>query len=226
MADEHKSPVDKALDVLLFAPLGLALTAREELPNLIGKGRKQVETQVSMARMIGQFAAMQGRREAEKAAAKLVEQVGDVAERLGGLPGAPGATRGATVAARGAGEAAAAVALPAPAPASVAGPAPASVAGPAANAGSNGASNGAGHRAPVGSAAPPSGGRRAASGGATVVTADLAIPGYDTLSASQVVQRLAGLSRSELEAVRQYEAANRGRRTILSKVAQLQTDPS
>src|SRR5580658_4872967 len=98
MAEEHKSPVDKALDVLLFAPLGLALTAREELPNLIGKGRKQVETQVSMARMIGQFAAMQGRREAEKAAARLVEQAGEVAERLGSLPGAlpgaPSATRG------------------------------------------------------------------------------------------------------------------------------------
>jgi hypothetical protein len=52
---------------------------------------------------------------------------------------------------------------------------------------------------------------------------DLAIPGYDTLSASQVVQRLAGLSDDELEAVRAYEEATRGRRTILSKVAQLQT---
>jgi hypothetical protein len=50
----------------------------------------------------------------------------------------------------------------------------------------------------------------------------LAIPGYDSLSASQVVQRLAGLAADELEAVRTYEAATRGRRTILARVSQLQ----
>ncbi|MFZ6002568.1 MAG: hypothetical protein ACOYXM_01415 [Actinomycetota bacterium] len=54
-------------------------------------------------------------------------------------------------------------------------------------------------------------------------SAALAIPDYDGLSASHVVNRLAGLSAAELEAVRQYEAANRGRKTILSKVAQLQS---
>lgn len=51
--------------------------------------------------------------------------------------------------------------------------------------------------------------------------ASLAIPGFDSLSASQVVQRLDGLSRSELVAVRAYEACMRGRRTILSRVDQL-----
>jgi hypothetical protein len=50
---------------------------------------------------------------------------------------------------------------------------------------------------------------------------ELAIPGYDTLAASQVVQRLASLRADELEAVRRYEAANRGRRTILHRIAQL-----
>jgi hypothetical protein len=52
---------------------------------------------------------------------------------------------------------------------------------------------------------------------------DLAIPGYDSLSASQVVSRLPGLAPGELEAVRVYELASRGRRTILSKISQLQT---
>jgi hypothetical protein len=52
---------------------------------------------------------------------------------------------------------------------------------------------------------------------------DLAIPGYDALSASQVVQRLDGLSAGELEEVRAYELATRGRRTILNKIAQLQS---
>lgn len=50
----------------------------------------------------------------------------------------------------------------------------------------------------------------------------LAIPGYDSLSASQVVPRLEGLTGDELETVRTYEQATRGRKTILSKIAQLQ----
>jgi hypothetical protein len=51
--------------------------------------------------------------------------------------------------------------------------------------------------------------------------ADLPIPGYDALSASQVVERLAGLPSSELNAVYAYEAAHRQRRTILGKIEQL-----
>ncbi len=51
--------------------------------------------------------------------------------------------------------------------------------------------------------------------------AELAIPGYDTLSASQIVQRLPGLSPEELEAVRLYELAGRSRKTVLLRVAQL-----
>jgi len=49
----------------------------------------------------------------------------------------------------------------------------------------------------------------------------LAIPGYDSLSASQVVQRLEGLSSPELEEVRAHEAAHRQRQTILHRVEQL-----
>jgi hypothetical protein len=51
--------------------------------------------------------------------------------------------------------------------------------------------------------------------------AALSIPGFDTLSASQVVQRLDGLNRTELVSVRTYEASTRGRRTILNRVDQL-----
>jgi hypothetical protein len=52
-------------------------------------------------------------------------------------------------------------------------------------------------------------------------SAHLPIPGYDALSASQVVERLAGLGAEELTAVREYEIANRNRRTILGKIDQL-----
>lgn len=54
-----------------------------------------------------------------------------------------------------------------------------------------------------------------------VVAADLAIPGYDSLAASQVVERLGSLAPSELDAVRRYELAGRHRRTILNRIDQL-----
>ncbi|GIU83500.1 MAG: hypothetical protein KatS3mg008_0275 [Acidimicrobiales bacterium] len=50
---------------------------------------------------------------------------------------------------------------------------------------------------------------------------ELAIPDYDSLSASQVVPLLAGLTTEELEAVRRYERTHRGRRTILARIDQL-----
>lgn len=50
---------------------------------------------------------------------------------------------------------------------------------------------------------------------------ELAIPGYDSLAASQVIPRLDGLTDDELDAVARYEAAHRGRKTILGKVDQL-----
>lgn len=51
---------------------------------------------------------------------------------------------------------------------------------------------------------------------------DLVIADYDSLAASQVIPRLTALDADELEAVRAYEAAHRGRKTILGKVAQIQ----
>lgn len=54
--------------------------------------------------------------------------------------------------------------------------------------------------------------------------AALAIPSYDDLAASQVIPLLGGLGVTELEAVRQHEAAGRQRRTILSRIAQLQAE--
>jgi hypothetical protein len=51
---------------------------------------------------------------------------------------------------------------------------------------------------------------------------DLAIEGYDSLAASQVVARLASLGREELDAVRRYEERTRRRQTILNRIAQLE----
>jgi len=49
----------------------------------------------------------------------------------------------------------------------------------------------------------------------------LPIDEYESLAASQVVARLPTLTPSELEEVRSFEAAHRGRRTILGKIDQL-----
>jgi hypothetical protein len=58
-----------------------------------------------------------------------------------------------------------------------------------------------------------------------VPCAELPIPGYDALSASQVVERLIGLAPAELDVVRDYETAHRNRRTILGKIDQLAAPP-
>jgi hypothetical protein len=169
---DEKTPIDQALDLLVFAPLGLALTARDQLPELVEKGRSQVEGQLTMAKFVGQFAVQQGKVELEK-------RLRAYAEPRAGAP------------------------RPAPEAASTPEPAAAATATIV---------------EPV--AAPPADAPR--TNGTGPKSVDLAIHGYDSLSASQVVQRLAGLAAPELEDVRAYETANRGRKTVLSKISQLQ----
>jgi len=169
---EEKSPVDQVIDLLVFAPLGLAVTARTQLPEMVAKGRAQVEGQLSVARFIGQFAVQQGKVEVEK--------------RLKAYTGRP-----------------------APSPPEPPVPEPD---GPAT------------FSMPVTVRAEPAADRVSVvddARGPAPSAAELAIPGYDALSASQVVQRLAGLSSTELEQVRLYEAATRGRKTVLTKISQL-----
>lgn len=174
MPDDEKTPLDQVLDLFVYAPLGLALSVREQLPKLADRGRQQMTGQMTMAKMIGQFAAQQGQREAEKALRRAGERAEQVLGDLFGPDVVPERVPPADAVRR---EPARRDDVPAPEPVAAA-PAP-----------------------PVES---------------------LAIPGYDTLSASQVVQRLAGLAPDELAAVRDYEAATRKRRTILNRVAQLQ----
>ena len=70
---------------------------------------------------------------------------------------------------------------------------------------------------------PPTPSRARATATTTATTAQtLPINNYDTLSASQIVPRLAGLRPEELARVRAYENSHRRRRTILGRIAQLQ----
>lgn len=169
---EERSPVDQLLDLLVYAPVGLALALRDELPRLVEKGRSQADSQVALARMLGQMAAGKGQQE-------IGRMLNEVWSRVSGASGDAG----------GAGD------EPPPAEAP---PEPPAAAG----------------RRPS---------RPSGRSSKTSSASDLAIPGYDALSAPQVVQRLSGLSPEELEAVEAYEAATRRRQTILGRIAQLKS---
>jgi hypothetical protein len=157
--------------VLVYAPLGLLLEARDLLPKLADKGRQRMGGQVTVARMVGELAVRQGQRRAEKVLERLRQQNS-----------------------QGAGQDAGA------APAPEAGTARRREAAPVTN-------------------------LRPASEPAQQASSSLAIPGYDTLSASQVVPRLEGLSAEELEAVAVYEQGTRARKTVLTRIDQLRTRP-
>jgi hypothetical protein len=45
----------RTLDVCIFAPVGVAMNIKEDLPGLIGKGRDRVEQEISNARVAGEY---------------------------------------------------------------------------------------------------------------------------------------------------------------------------
>lgn len=165
---KRQDPAEQLLDVLVYAPLGLLMEARDLVPKLAEKGRQRMGGQVTVARMIGEMAVRQGQRRAEKVLQRLREQQG----------GSPSTDRAGS----------------AERPAN-------------------------GHVPPTAAATATSTPTSTAS--ATADAGALAIPGYDTLSASQVLPRLEGLSPAELEAVRAYEEATRARKTVLTRIDQL-----
>lgn len=170
-ADGEAGPIEQALELCVYAPLGFALEVRSLFPRFVERGRGQIV----LARLVGKYAVQHGSTLAGGVAAQAAGQAQDALQRVGigrspgrGGDGPPvGPTRG-----RG----------------------PSTV--------------GAATDEPT---APP------------LDPATLAIPDYDSLSASQVVPRLDGLTTDELEDVRAYEAGTRSRKTILNKIAQLQS---
>ena len=56
---------------------------------------------------------------------------------------------------------------------------------------------------------------------ATEPDGELPIEEYESLAASQVVARLPSLTAAELDEVRRFEAAHRGRRTVIGRIDQL-----
>ena len=58
-------------------------------------------------------------------------------------------------------------------------------------------------------------------GAPRLVAEELPIEEYESLAASQVVARLPALTADELATIRRFEAAHRGRRTVLGRIDQL-----
>jgi hypothetical protein len=242
---DNKSPGDRLLELVVFAPTGLAVSLVEEFPKFVEKGRHRVEGQVHTARLVGQFAFQMGRRQLEQTIGHFAGHddastlEADVATPAPEAPAPAPAHRafGAPVSDAPVSEAKVSTFTPEARPGGTRPPeaevsppghggddfsrrvfepeipAPGPRRGAAPTPGARGESGATPWKAPVWLSGGPANG--------TGSPASLAIPGYDSLSASQVVQRLEGLSSSELEEVRRYEAAHRQRRTILHRVEQL-----
>lgn len=199
---QQQNPIERAVELLVFAPLGVAMFAKDTAPTFIkmfvSRGQTEVQHRkksladhANQYRAVGRFAVKYGGPEVRRTATdkidgarKLAEETftGFVVPRLPGQRPAP---------------------EPTDAPPEVKIPkvknAPAAKKGPRAD-----------------EAATPG-----SVNGSAITEPALAIPEYDQLSASQVVERLDGLTPSELDEVRVYELAHRGRNTILGKIMQL-----
>lgn len=217
--NESESLGQRALDVLVFAPIGLMVTALDEFPSLVAKGRERLDPHFRSAHAVGRLTVDYGAKE-----------LGRRTNQLWQVPGVPKGPRRPSSSrppaqssprpSAPATPAAAPPVSPIPASPGATSPAPAGAAPgrPSPSAPSQ-ISPRTSRRAPTaqganvrGPAAPHSGGR---------ATVDMAIPGYDALSASQVVRRLDGLGDAELDAVERYEENSRGRRTILHRIQQI-----
>jgi hypothetical protein len=222
----EKQPIDRALELFVYAPVGVALYVRDMLPSMMGvfvsRGKREVKSHLGLQeppapvppnvadirRRVGESVGL-ARGMAEGGFGLARDLSGTALQGLLGLrnggtgselpprAGYPGEQRATD-------RAGAADPNVPPSPAS---------AGPGTD-----TSAPFRYRPPESTAAPAP----AASRPEPVPPVEsLPIPEYDELSASQVIERLEGLDRESLDAIRAYEAGHRGRNTILGKIAQL-----
>jgi hypothetical protein len=197
VSDDSKT-TDRALDLFVYAPVGVALYLRDTVPTFLnlfvsrgkaelGQRRQQASDQVAQAKALGEVAVNFGGPKVREHVEKGIAMARKSAEAVLGGAGEGDIPDLAEEASR---------------------------AQPRVT------------TEPVTTAPQTAAAGEAAAGDTLTATAapsaaTLGIPDYDELSASQVVERLDGLQASELDAVRAYEEAHRARRTILYKIEQL-----
>jgi hypothetical protein len=215
---DDKQPVEKAVDLFVYAPVGVALYVRDMLPSMMGifvsRGKREVQSHLPGHKPAAPTPPpvppvppeMKRRIDESVGVARYMAEGGlgvarDVAgSGLGVAREVAGSALAQFLAMRANGETFTDQSAPVDVPSSEA-------AAPS--------------RTP---ASPPPAVPMPAGDGpeADVPSVDaLPIPDYDELSASQVVERLEGLDRESLDAIRRYESGHRGRNTILGKIAQL-----
>jgi len=232
-------PVERAKDLFVHLPIGFAVMAWKRMPEFVGavpdlvgqaltKGCAQLAEaegrlteEVRKARMIGQVAVTFGGRQLRREVDARLADARRTAEGLAGFiagtaPDAPSSDGPST---NGAERPAATAAAPSPAAPTATTPIPAAPS-PAAPVRPADAAPPA-EKPPRTAKATKTARRPSGPATARASAADLPIREYDELSASQVVSRLTGLTPAELAAVRAYEEASRGRRTVLLAIERL-----
>ncbi len=198
MSDD-KDAIERAKEALVYGPIGLAMYLRDTAPSFmkvfVARGRAELDQQRrTVGDQLGQARTV-GETTTDSTAPQILRMVAEGLERVRETAeGAIGTLSGW------AGESVSwspgdAENADEPSPA---GAAPAGYAS-----------------APVGDPSGP------APDPSPLDVASLAIPDYDELSASQVVDRLEGLAPEALTGIREYVRATRARATLLGKIEQL-----
>jgi hypothetical protein len=167
--DEPQTPIEQALDLFVYLPVGFVFELPRSIPRFIERGRRELH---GNGRLTDSAVRLDPLQRLDRAQAQAVSTL----RALGVMPRSEPA----------------------------AAPGPPETAGEAAGTSATDIDT---------AAVPPA---------EAIDPETLAIPGYESLSASQVMPRLESLTPDELEAVRRYEHDNRARKTILNKIAQLQ----
>lgn len=193
MSDD-KEPIERAKEVLVYGPIGLAMYLRDTAPSFmkvfVARGRAELDqqrrtvgVQLGQARTVGETTTDSTAPQLLRMVAEGLDRVRETAEgALGTISGWAGE----------------------------------SVSWSPDDAANDDPTPDATDDAPTSGTAPtdPATSVPDASG--------LAIPDYDELSASQVVDRLEGLAPEALTAIHDYERATRARATVLGKIEQLE----
>lgn len=222
---ENDTPIERAVELLVYAPIGLAMFAKDTVPTFmkmfvargqteVAQRRKTAETQAGQYKTIGQMAVKYGgpevRRQAEAAAGTVRKRAEDTLAAVTAVTTPPGTTP------PGSGTNGSAPTASAPAATKP----PARTASRTTTS-STRTSKLKTPKTPVAPNMEAGAGESAAPTTPSPRQDALAIPDYDLLSATQVIDRLIGLARPDLLAVQAYETAHRARTTILGKIAQL-----
>lgn len=207
---DSKNPMDQLVDLLLYAPVGLAYEYEDVLPKLIKRGKSQVQ----LAKVLSQMAAQQGQTKAKQAASEGSDGVEDaLAEVLG---------QAASVLAKGITDFGQRVGLApvAPSDPQATDSAQASTRESSTRESSTGESSDSDASSDAATGEEPSVGLY--SGAVASPAGSMPMAGYNELKAREIVPMLGDLTADQRRRVRAYEEATRGRKTILGKLDKLE----